>query len=138
MAIFYVAAHAFIERNGNEFLVTRRSIRNDYMPLKWDIPGGTVEDGETVYDTVKREVFEETGLLVQIVKPIHVYSNLSQLPKRETIQISFLCRYIDGEIVLNPEEHDQYDWVSIDEIKAKPTIAFVESLINDDIAISAI
>jgi 8-oxo-dGTP diphosphatase len=58
---FFIAGHALI-RKGEEYLVLKRSERNDYMPLKWDIPGGIVEMGETVEQAVIREVKEETGL----------------------------------------------------------------------------
>lgn len=55
MVKFYVAVHALIGHNG-KYLATRRSSLNDYMPLKWDIPGGYVEPGETMEQALVREL----------------------------------------------------------------------------------
>ncbi|MFC7321532.1 NUDIX domain-containing protein [Halobacillus campisalis] len=46
--------------------------------LHWSHPGGAVEAGESVEDTVKREVLEETGLRVKEVEFFNIYSGESQ------------------------------------------------------------
>lgn len=127
MSIFYVAAHALVENIDGCILITKRSAKNDYMPLKWDIPGGTVEVGETVEDALLRELLEETHLNVIPMRPVFVYSNLSQIPNRQTVQIVYLCKYLDGDIVLNPDEHDEYQWINFSDLKKFDCIAFLES-----------
>ena len=101
---------------------------NDYMPLKWDVPGGTVEVGETVEGALQREVQEETGLEVKIGSPIHVFTVNN--PARPTIQIVFECKYISGEVKLDPEEHDQFEWLSIEEMKKIDAIAFLDDYLK--------
>jgi mutator protein MutT len=132
MSIFYVAAHALILDVENRVLVTRRPADDNYMPLHWDIPGGTVEAGEKVEEALVREVLEETKLTVMPLQPIFVYSNLSQLPKRQTIQIVYSCALLRGQIVLQPEEHDDYRWVGLNELAALNCIAFLRSLIDSN------
>lgn len=131
MSIFYIAAHALVINKDNKILVTRRSSANDYMPFYWDIPGGTVEIGETVEEALVRELKEETKIDIVPKKPVYVYSNLSQVPNRQTAQIVYTCEYRDGEITLNPEEHDKYDWLDYSEIKKLKCIAFLEGLLNN-------
>ncbi len=128
MSIFFVAAHALVVNSEKKVLVTKRAKCNDYMPLKWDIPGGTVEPGETVEEALIRELKEETNIAIVPLHPVYVYSNLSQLPKRQTVQIVFTCKYIEGEITLNPEEHDEYRWIDFSELKNLECIAFLDDL----------
>lgn len=132
MTAFYMAAHALINKN-DLFLVTRRSEINDYMPLKWDIPGGFVEPGESMEGALKREIKEETGLSVDVNRLLYIYSNLSQLPKKQVFQAVYLCNYLDGEVKINPEEHDQYIWLKKDQLRSLDSIAFLESFLAQDV-----
>lgn len=68
---------------------------------EWSLPGGALELGELVTDGVKREVREETGLLVN---PVHLLGVYDRLIRDEDcrilyhyVLIDFLCRLISGE-----------------------------------------
>lgn len=126
---FYVAGHALIE-NDAKYLVTHRSRLNEYMPLKWDIPGGIVLPNETLEEAIYREVFEETKLSIEVVHVIHAYSNRDQVPKRQTFQIVYLCKYLSGEVQLNPSEHDKYQWLNYSDIRNIETIDFLSDLVK--------
>lgn len=121
-----VASHGLIKKD-NKFLITHRATINDYQPNLWDIPGGTVEFQEKAEAALNREISEESGLKVDIVKPIFVYDFASG-PLRHQFQIVYECNYISGEVVLNPEEHDEFKWVTIEELESLPKIAFLEEL----------
>jgi len=129
MTKFFVAGHALIERK-SKYLVTRRSKLSNYMPLKWDIPGGIVQPGETLEETICREVREETGLTIQVGRVIYVYANRDQLPARQTFQAIYLCKYKGGEVRLNPSEHDMYQWLDYDEIADVNMIDFLRELVK--------
>jgi len=58
----------------------------------WAIPGGFVELGEKVEDAVKREANEETGLNIEIIKLLGVYSDPNRDPRGHTISIVYLCK----------------------------------------------
>jgi len=126
---FFMAGHALIEREG-KYLVTRRSRINTYMPLKWDIPGGIVEPGETVEETIFREINEEIGLTIDIGRVVYVYVNRDQLPARQTFQTVYLCKYRSGKVHLNPSEHDMYQWLEYDDIASVDMIDFLRELLE--------
>lgn len=69
------AAGAVIKKEGRVLLVKRR-----YEPSKekWSIPGGLVELGERVKDAVKREVYEEVGLEIRLIRLIDVIDNITR------------------------------------------------------------
>ena len=129
MTLFYVAAHALVRRAGR-YLVTRRSADNDYMPLKWDLPGGTVEPGETLEDALIREVFEETGLKVEVRGVLHVYSDRHTLPARQTVQCVYACDHVAGEVRLNPSEHTAFAWLDAGDLRSLDAIGFLADLVH--------
>jgi mutator protein MutT len=55
---------AVINKDG-KFLIAKR-VENDPLRDKWEFPGGKVEPGETPEECVRREVFEELGINVEI------------------------------------------------------------------------
>ena len=126
---FYMAAHALIEKDGC-YLVIRRSASNNYMPLKWDIPGGVVKAGESLEDSIHREVHEETKLEVDILSVEYIYSNRDQIPKRQTFQAIYRCKYICGNVSLNPLEHDKFGWVDLEQMAKLDLIAFLKNYIK--------
>jgi 8-oxo-dGTP diphosphatase len=129
MTLFYAAAHALVRRGGR-YLVTRRSADNDYMPLKWDLPGGTVEPGETLEDTLVREVFEETGLKVEVRGVVHVYTDRYSLPARQTFQCIYACDHVAGEVRLNPGEHVAFAWLDGAELPGLDAIGFLADFVH--------
>ncbi|MDD4785025.1 MAG: NUDIX hydrolase [Candidatus Shapirobacteria bacterium] len=121
-----VAAHGLIKKD-NKFLVTHRSSINDYMPNIWDIPGGTIEFGEKAIDALNREIKEETGLTVDVGNFIFCYDFLSN-PERYQFQMVYECEYKNGDVKLDPQEHDDFKWVTLDELESLPKIAFLDEL----------
>lgn len=117
-----VAVHGLIKK-GNKFLVTLRSPVNDYKPNEWDLPGGTVEFGEDPIVALKRELLEETGLKIEIGKPIFVCSKTKDL--RHQFWIVYLCSYKSGEIKLD-DEHSDYLWVDKTKMKNLKKIYFLD------------
>ncbi len=53
----------------------------------WAIPGGSMELGESTLDTAKREFFEETGIEVEPIRFLNVYSNFEETyPNGDKVQ----------------------------------------------------
>ncbi len=67
----------------------------------WVLPGGFIEQ-ETAEEAVVREVREETGLFVEPVQLIGVFSRPERDP-RGVISIAFLCRVVGGTLTSSEE-----------------------------------
>lgn len=59
----------------------------------WVLPGGGIEEGEYPEQAVVREVWEETGLRVKVIRQIAEYTPLNRLSKKTFL---FECQKIDG------------------------------------------
>lgn len=68
-----IAVGAVIKKGGKVLLIKRRF---EPSKEKWSIPGGLVELGERVKDAVKREIYEEVGLDIRLIKLIDVVDNI--------------------------------------------------------------
>lgn len=78
-----------IRYKGGIVLIKRR---NEPYKGHWALPGGFVEYGEKVENAAVREAKEETGLDVELLKLIGVYSDPNRDPRGHTVTIAFLAR----------------------------------------------
>ena len=65
----------------------------------WEPPGGQVELGEDLLEALTREIREESGVEIEVVRLVGVYSNLGR-PERalaEQVNFAFSCRWVGGE-----------------------------------------
>lgn len=109
---FNVAIKAMIEKDGKYLILVRD--RNDNIAAgEHDTPGGVPEYGEKPEETLRREVMEESGLEVEIIRPLKVWTVIKE--KYQTIGITYLCRYKSGEVKLS-EEHESFEWVTGEQI----------------------
>jgi len=128
-------AHGLVSVNSSYLLLRRRDGR--YLGGQWDIPGGTVEDGESPNDAAVRECLEETGRVVTCGELLTHYTN-DDTEGRDLIfhTLTYILNLNEGnesnEIKISKDEHDDARWLSIGEALDLPlvwhvrqTLAFV-------------
>ena len=77
-----------IQLDGGGIVLIKRKNR----PQGWALPGGFVDYGETVEHAAVREAKEETGLEVELVRLLGVYSDPSRDSRQHTISTVFVAR----------------------------------------------
>ncbi len=100
----------------NKILLIKRSI--DPEPGKWALPGGYLSWDETTEEGVIREVREETGIGVKIIKLFGVYSDPYRV-KTEALQnvaIVYLVEPVSNTFAAPLDEVEEVEWVSLDAI----------------------
>jgi 8-oxo-dGTP diphosphatase len=85
----------------------------------WEPPGGVLEPQEAIEDGLRREVAEETGLIVTIDALTGVYKNI----RRGIVALVFRCQRSAGDLVLSTET-DDFRWATRDEITKFMTPAY--------------
>ena len=84
-----VVAFVFI-RKDETILLVKQSYGHQY----WSLPGGVMEEGESIDQAAIREVKEETGLNIRLEKLIGVYSK----PSEGALAMTFVGEVIGGEL----------------------------------------
>jgi len=112
-----VGVGAVVLSNGKILLEKRKS---EPEKGKWSIPGGLVELGESVEDTVIREVKEETGLDVEKPEHIEVVDNIVRDDngnvKYHFVIIDYLAK-LKGGTVKAASDAEELRWVTLDEVE---------------------
>jgi ADP-ribose pyrophosphatase YjhB (NUDIX family) len=120
-----VAVTAFIQDEQGRLLLIRRTDNDLYA-----IPGGALELGETLTQTVQREVMEETGIAVKVTGLIGVYSDPTHVIEftdgevRQEFSICFRAAPTGGE-PRTSDESKEVLWVApadLEGLNIHPTI----------------
>lgn len=113
-------AHGLIIKDNKVLLIKRSKIKRgkpNFNAERWDIPGGTVEQYENPRDAVAREIKEESNCTANATDIIHDMYQYDRSKDKEFLTIVYKTNLTDcSNIILDPEEHSEYQWVSIDEL----------------------
>lgn len=101
---------AIFNSKGKLFLTLRgKKAKNERG--KWEIPGGSVEFGETLETALKREIKEEHGIDIKVIELLDVCSHIIPDEHQHWVSPTYICKIIQGEpVILEPEKCDAIDW----------------------------
>ncbi len=103
----------------NRILLQKRKTTSYGM---WGLPGGLMELGESTEDTARREVYEETGLIIGKLNLIDVFSgedNFLKVPNGDEcyfVTVAYSTRDVKGEIKIDERESLDLNFVPIDNL----------------------
>lgn len=90
-----------IRNEKGEYLITQRGDSNNYG--KWEFPGGKVQVGESLFQSLKREILEELKINIEPIYRFYVY------PFKGFKLIFILCEFRSDNVV-QINEHLDYKW----------------------------
>lgn len=103
-------ASVVVTNPNGEILLLRRGVNAPWMPGKWNLPGGVINEGETAEKAAVREVLEEAN--------IHIRTPLAEIGERpygKGTTVFFVTPSYRGTVKLN-HEHDDYVWARPTEV----------------------
>ncbi|UOQ43668.1 NUDIX domain-containing protein [Halobacillus salinarum] len=100
-----VSVSGYITNASGEVLL----VKNEHRPDTYELPGGRMEQGETLEEAIHREILEETGVNVTITGLTGIYQNLTQ----GIVCIVFKGTYQSGELRVNPGETEDVRFQSL-------------------------
>jgi len=118
------ACDAIIIDGGNVVIIKRG--REPFLG-EWALPGGRIEDNETAEQCLIREAKEETGLDVEPIAFIGIYSDPKRDP-RGIIVAAYLCMKKDGELTAG-DDAAEAKWFPLNEV---PKLCTDHNLILED------
>lgn len=130
--ILQVGVKVLLKNKEGKFLFVRRNPKKyPEVGAVWDIVGGRINPGTTLFENLKREVKEETGL--ELVKPVSLIGaqDILKVEGKHVVRLTYLGE-IEGEPVMD-EDNTEYAWFSLEQVKQLvPEIldSFVKELID--------
>ena len=91
----------------------------------WNLPGGVVNQDETIKDAAAREVLEETGIACDV-------GDIFMKTENDKYKITiFIAKYVKGEISIQEKEVQEARWFSKEEIKGLPLAYDTKAILLD-------
>jgi len=119
--LILVGAVAVIVDDSGRILLEQRRFPKE----TWGLPGGLMELGESTEEVAKREVLEETGLTVNDLKLINVYSGANHFVKAENgdefyvVTVAYYTENFEGKVTVDKKESISFEFFGPEKLPAK-------------------
>lgn len=117
-----------IDEQGRLFLSRRGPLAKNERGL-WEFPGGSVEFGERLADALKREMYEEYGIEIEVGELLDVVDHILPDEKQHWVSPTFICRILSGEpMIREPGKCSEIGWFAPEKIPENLTMITRENL----------
>ena len=128
--------HSLIEKDGQYLLIKRSKIKRglpNVYPCYWDIPGGSVEENELPREAALREAMEEVNQKSQLDRIIHEDSQFDSSKNAVFTRLVYGARTIEQrDIILDPEEHTDFVWISsLEDMEGELIVPYMIDIFDD-------
>ncbi len=118
---------------GNDVLLVQRS--HAPMAGEWAVPGGKVEFGETMRAAAQREVFEETGIDIEVGELVYMFENIADDNSYHYVVVDYLAHAIEpSKTPIAADDALDARWVSLDDLASlpvsKPTLDLIARVLK--------
>jgi len=116
-------------KDKDKFLLLVRNSDDKSRPGDYDVPGGSLKNGESYDIGLKREVKEETGLELSDIQPVLIKTDYDSDADKYFIYIGFAANALDTNVLINKDEHSVYKWITLQKfVQESPKHILIEQL----------
>lgn len=111
---------AIFNKEGKIFITKRgREAKNERG--KWEIPGGSVEFGETFQQAIKREIKEEHGIEIEIIELLGICDHIIPDEHQHWVSPTYISKIKKGTPkIKEPHKCEEIGWFTIEEAEKLP------------------
>lgn len=112
-----ITATVFIHHNFNgeeKLFLPKRAETKKFLPGVYELPGGHIDFGEDIKNGLKREIQEEFHMNISLGDPFYAFTYMNNIKGAHAIEVVYFATFTDSitQIVLNPEDHTEFIWLS--------------------------
>ncbi|HWD38413.1 MAG TPA: NUDIX domain-containing protein [Fimbriimonas sp.] len=126
-----IGCYALLTRDRQVLLCRLSHLANH--PGFWTLPGGGMEFGEHPEETMRREVWEETGFEVKNPKLLAIYTAVHELPEvtMQNLEMIYSAEICGGELCHEAEgTTDLCAWLPIEQARTEKLVGLVERALS--------
>lgn len=113
-----VSVGAMIFNKKGELFLAKRSQNTTNEHGFWEIPGGSVDFGESLEAAVKREIMEEHRVEIDVLEQFPAWDHFIPKENQHWVATSFLVKIKNGQIpkIMEPHKCDEIGWFSLNHL----------------------
>jgi 8-oxo-dGTP diphosphatase len=135
-----VGVGAIILNDKSEVFLAKRGKKAKNERGTWEFPGGGVEFGEKLEDAIKREMFEEYGVEIEVIHQLNTHDHILPDEGQHWVAPTFIAKISKGEPrIMEVEKCEEIGWFKVEELPkplsliTQASLSELKKYLNDEI-----